>query len=52
VKINPGELARSECSESGVLAKTLKTTKYVRELVLRARIWGRRNQLCEEADVN
>lgn len=29
VKIDPGELGRSECFESGVLAKTLSTTKYV-----------------------
>jgi hypothetical protein len=57
VKTNPGELASSECSESGVLAKTLKTTKYVHERVTSASSKSRNmgsieSAAFEQADVN
>lgn len=57
MEIDPGELARSECFESGVLAKTLKTTKYVHERVTSASFKSKNmgsteSAACERADEN
>ena len=57
MKIDPGELARSECSESGVLAKTLKTAKFVHERVTSAsskskNMGSTESAACEQADKN